>query len=531
MRKAAVILAALLGVAVVGTGVGTAWAQQEEGLQGNLRYEDEPLSGVVINVYDESGELVGTAESGPDGRWFVPVPGSATYRVELDESTLPEGLAALTGNVREPFVRPGSVGNVLYRIGPGERGQSASPPTSGSPPSPGTPTTPGGQQAQQPTPSDDPEQEGEVVTGRGTFERVVAYVYSGIHFGLIIALAALGLSLIFGTMGLINFSHGELVSFGAIVALLFNVVGLSGLTLSLVLAIPVAAAAAYLLRRLAGRGAAGWLADGRGARIVRPVATVVVYLVAAWALSLLFDAVGVTDWRLPLVAAVPVAVAAGALFGYLQDRYFWGWLRRRGTGLIAMMIISIGVALALRNLYLYFIGPGRRAYAQYAVQRPIEVGPLVVTPKTLVTDGIALVVLIAVALALILTRIGKAIRAVADNPTLAAAAGINVDKVIRLVWAAGAGLAALAGVFLAIHETVNYLMGFQMLLLIFAAVVVGGLGTAFGTIVGGLIIGLLIQVSTMWVPNEFKYVVALAALIVVLLVRPQGILGRRVRVG
>lgn len=531
MRKAAVILAALLGVALVGIGAGTAWAQ-EEGLQGNLRYEGEPLPGVVINVYDESGELVGTAESGADGRWFVAVPGSATYRVELDESTLPDGLAALTGNVREPFVRPGSVGNVLFRIGPGERGQSAPPPTSGGTPSPGSPGEPAGQPPQQPAqPGDPEEEEGEVVTGRGTLERVVAYVYSGIHFGLIIALAALGLSLIFGTMGLVNFSHGELVSFGAIVALLFNVVGISGFTLSLVLAIPVAAAAAYLWRRFEGRGAVGGLADTRGMRFVRPIATIVVYLVAAWALSSLLDAVGMTDWRLPLVAAVPVAVAAGALFGYLQDRFFWGWLRRRGTGLIAMMIVSIGVALALRNLYLYFIGPGRRAYAEYAVQRPIEVGPLMVTPKTLVTDGIALVVLVAVALALIMTRFGKATRAVADNPTLAAAAGINVDAIIRLVWAAGAGLAALAGVFLAMHETVNYLMGFQMLLLIFAAVVVGGLGTAFGAIVGGLIIGLLIQVSTMWVPNEFKYVVALAALIVVLLVRPQGILGRRVRVG
>src|SRR5690606_41040184 len=113
MRKAAVILAALLGVAMVGTGTGTAWAQ-DEGLQGNLRYDGEPVPGVVINVYDESGDLVGTAESGPDGRWFVGVAGFATYRGELAERTLPDRLAALTGNVREPSRPPGSVGTVLF---------------------------------------------------------------------------------------------------------------------------------------------------------------------------------------------------------------------------------------------------------------------------------------------------------------------------------------------------------------------------------------------------------------------------------
>lgn len=476
MRRAAVVLVALLAGVIAGLGLGhsAAWAQGE-GLQGTITYEDEPVVGAVINVYDEGGQLVGSVETGPDGSWFIEVPGSATYLVQLDETTLPEGLVGATGYEREPFVRPGSVGNVIFRLQEGDGRQPATPaaPSPGAEQPGGGDGEPGEGEPGSGEPGDgeqagevpaDPEQEPEVVAGRGTLERVVAYVYSGIHFGLLIALAALGLSLVFGTMGLINFSHGELVSFGAIMALLFNVVGVFG-----------------------------------------------------------FD--------LPLVVAAPAAVVAGALFGYLQDRYFWGWLRHRGTGLIAMMIISIGGALLLRNAYLYFVGPGRRPYADFAVQRPIEVGPLVVTPKTLITDGIAVVVLVAVALALIMTRLGKATRAVADNPTLAAASGINVDRIIRVVWAIGAGLAALSGVFLAIHETVNYLMGFQMLLLIFAAVVVGGLGTAFGAIVGGLIVGLLIQVSTLWVPNEFKYVIALAALIIVLLVRPQGILGRQVRVG
>jgi neutral amino acid transport system permease protein len=470
------MLAALLGSVVFALGVSAApaWAQ-DEGIRGNLSYDDEPVVGAVVYVYNEDGDLVGSAESDEDGNWLVPVPGSASYRVVLDESTLPDGLVGATGNEREPFVRQGSVGFVMFPLDTGVR-EVAQP----TPP----PGGPGEDDPEVDIPAD-PEEEVEVIAGPGRWDRVFAHVYSGIHFGLLIALAALGLSLIFGTTGLINFSHGELVSFGAIVGLLFHTVGLLA---------------------------------------ILPTSIFV-------AVSVAFPAVGVLGSPLPLVAATPLAVAVGVLFGYVQDRFFWGWLRRRATGLIAMMIISIGAALLLRNLYLYFIGPGRRVYPDFAIQRPIEVGPLIVMPKTLITDGIALVVLIAVALALVLTRLGKATRAVADNPALAAASGINVDRIIRLVWAMGAGLAALAGVFLAMHETVNYLMGFQMLLLIFAAVIVGGLGTAFGAVVGGLIVGLLIQVSTLWVPSEFKYVFALALLIVVLLVRPQGILGRRVRVG
>lgn len=467
------MLAALLGGVIVAFGAGAAgapvaWAQGEgEGVQATLTHEDEPVRGVTISVYTEDGQLVGSAETDEDGYWMVPVPRSATYRVELDESTLPEGVVAATGNVREPFVRPGNVGNVLFRLESGSAPPAQPPPGE---PSPG-PTTEPGDPEDAGIPAD-PEEDVEVVAGPGRFDRLISHIYSGIHFGLIIALAALGLSMVFGTMGLINFAHGELVSFGALIALLFNVIG-----------------------------------------------------IGLWGF----------DLKLHLLVAAPVAVAFGVLFGYLQDRFFWGWLRRRSTGVIAMMIISIGVALLLRNLYLYFIGPGRQLYDEYAVQSPERIGPLSVPMKTLITDGISLVVLVAVALALLMTRLGKAVRAVADNPSLAAASGINVDRIIRLVWATGGGLAALSGVFLAMHESANYLMGFQMLLLIFAAVVVGGVGTAFGAIAGGLIVGVLIQVSAMYLANwgatELKYVVALALLIIVLLVRPQGLLGRRVRVG
>jgi neutral amino acid transport system permease protein len=453
LRRAVIVLTALVGSIVFGLAAAApAWAEGE-GVQGRLSHDGEPVAGVVISVFTEDDQPVGSAESEADGSWSVPVPGAGVYRVVLDESSLPEGLVASRGNMREPNVPIGRASNILFPLGT-EREQPADTETEE--------PTPGEQPPEEVIP-EDPEADVEIITGPGRLDRVVTHIYSGIHLGLIIALAGLGLSLVYGTMGLVNFSHGELVSFGALAAVFFHI--------------------------------------------------------PAYAFGL------------PLLVATPIAVAVGVLFGYAQDRFFWGWLRKRGTGIIAMMIISIGVALLLRNAYQYYFGSRRIVYRDFSAQDPIDIGPLLVVPRNLIVDAVAIVVLLAVALALVFTRLGKATRAVADNPSLASASGINVDRIIRLVWAVGAGLAALAGVFLAMQEGASFIAGFQVLLLLFAAVIVGGLGTAFGAILGGLIVGLFIQVSTLWIPDELKYVAALGLLIVVLLVRPQGILGRRVRIG
>jgi branched-chain amino acid transport system permease protein len=122
-------------------------------------------------------------------------------------------------------------------------------------------------------------------------------------------------------------------------------------------------------------------------------------------------------------------------------------------------------------------------------------------------------------------------RAVADNADLAESSGIDVARVIRATWIGGAGLAGLGGVMFGISEQVQWDMGFKLLLLIFAAVVLGGLGTAFGAMVGGFIVGVAIEMSTLWIPVEFKTAVALGILIVMLLVRPQGLLGVKERIG
>ena len=129
------------------------------------------------------------------------------------------------------------------------------------------------------------------------------------------------------------------------------------------------------------------------------------------------------------------------------------------------------------------------------------------------------------------TRAGVAVRAVSDNKDLAESSGIDVNRVIMITWLLGGALAALSGVFLGVSERVEWNLGFRVLLLVFAAVVLGGLGTAFGAMLGGFIIGLIVEMSTFWIPTELKNAVALAVLIVMLLWRPQGLLGTKERIG
>jgi branched-subunit amino acid ABC-type transport system permease component len=438
VRRLAVAVAGLLAALAVVVGTGTAWAQDEESsesIRGFLRNDGVPVEGVTITVSADDGE-VDTAETDADGAWEIPVPGPGSYEVVLDTDTLPSDVPGVVVDTITTTVNPLQAKAVLFRIG--EPGSD----TGGEGGEGDTTTVPA---------------EGSTETAQPS--QIWQLVASGLRFGLILGLAALGLSLIFGTMGLTNFGHGELVTFGAIVAWFLN------------------------------------------------------------------------DAGLPVIAAGALAVVISGAFGWAQDAGFWRPLRRRGSGLIAMMIISIGVGLILRYLYLYFFTGQRRSYDQFVIQRALDFGPFGYAPRDLWIMGIALIALGLVATALIKTRIGKATRAVSDNPALASASGIDVDRVITTVWIVGTALAGLAGVLFGLIQQVDYLLGFRVLLLVFAAVVLGGLGTAWGAMIGALIVGVFIEVSTLVIPSELKYAGVLAVLILILLVRPQGILGRRERIG
>ncbi|MCH7231149.1 branched-chain amino acid ABC transporter permease [Glycomyces sp. L485] len=458
MRRAVMVLSAVLVGLVLGLGVSsTAQAQGETGVKGTLKDQDDNLiSEVEITVSDADGNEIATTASAEDGTWSVPLESPGTYLVALDESTLPNGLLVRNGRPQLEVEVRASERTVLFpldtQLDPNAQPQETEAPGGSDSTGDGEEETTGAVEAED-------EIDPEIESAAGP-TRAVSLLFSGIHFGLMIALAAVGLSMVFGTTGLTNFSHGDLVTFGGVMALMFNII------------------------------------------------------------------VGLPVW-----AAVIGAVAAGALFGWLQDWGLWSRLRKRGTGLITMMIISIGVALLIRFATLFFVGGERRRYDEYVGQTPWDLGWLVITPKEVYTGLIAALVCSAVGLALVFTRLGKATRAVADNPSLASSTGIDVNRVIRLVWTIGGALAALAGVFLSVNDGVKFDMGQHLLLLVFAAVVLGGLGTAFGAFIGAMLIGIFVQMSTLVIAPELKYVGALAVLIIVMLTRPQGILGRRERIG
>jgi branched-chain amino acid transport system permease protein len=309
------------------------------------------------------------------------------------------------------------------------------------------------------------------------FERVAQRFSDGIRLGLILAMCSVGLSLIFGTTGLTNFAHGEMVTFGGIMAFVFNVTGLTFL---------------------------GFLSFIPGIR---------------------------DDGTFHIFWAAPIGIILGGGFGWALNKGIFGPLRRRGIGLVTQMVLTVGLSIALRNFFLSRFEGRTRPFADFSLQKAWDLGPINITPRDFVVSILCLVILIVTALGLRFTRLGKATRAVSDNPDLASATGIDSEKVIRLVWILGGCLAAAGGIFRGLDEQVSFDMGGRLLFLLFAGITLGGLGSAFGALVGGFVIGILVEVSSLVVPTELKTAPALLILILVLLLRPQGILGRAQRVG
>ncbi len=388
-------------------------------VSGSLNNGGERLTDVDVTAIDDAGNEVARTTSAKGGRWTLELsPGSYTFAV--DSETLPDGVSVQ--NEIERDVAAARTNTVIFSFG--EARTSADIPF---------------------------------------YEKFLRTTVDGIRFGLVIALAAVGLSLIFGTTGLTNFAHGELVTLGAVAAWVFNV-----------------------------------------------------------------------SLGIQLIPATILAIAVGVAFGWLNNAAIWRPLRKRKAGLIAQLVVSIGLAIALRYLILIFFSDRSKPFDDYQAQTQNEWGPFAITNVNLASIIISIVVLLGVAVMLQRTRIGKAMRAVADNRDLAASSGINVERVVTFVWCMGGGLAALGGVLFGMSELggrVQWEMGFKLLLLMFAGITLGGLGTAYGALLGCVIVGLLVQWSTMIINPDLKYIGGLLILILILVVRPQGILGSRQRIG
>ncbi|WP_061960602.1 branched-chain amino acid ABC transporter permease [Demequina flava] len=240
--------------------------------------------------------------------------------------------------------------------------------------------------------------------------------------------------------------------------------------------------------------------------------------------------VGTTLMSLPLALAAVFAAGVGAVAGWAQNAAIWKPLRKRGVAIVSAMIASIGIALMLRFTFAAFFGSTTKRVSLEQSER-WSLGPVAFPASTWIGAAAAAVVVGLVGWWLMRSSTGRAARAVAANRALASATGVNVEKTISSIWIVSGAITALSGVLFALLNGVSWDMGFKALLLIFAAMLLGGPGTARGALAGGLAVGLLTEILVLWLPSDMKYVGALAILIVVLMVRPQGIFGRAERVG
>ena len=394
--------------------------QNQENINGVS--EKKPVTGVKVSVANLSGVAIGEGVTDSGGLATIAVPAKDDYVVTLDVASLPSGLTLVEGTKTVVNIAKDAFTTNTKRVTffAGSVGES----------------------------------------GASLFDRIAQRLVDGIRLGLIIAICSVGLSLIFGTTGLTNFAHGEMVTFGGLIAFWFNV--------------------------LLG---------------------------------------------IPLLIAAPLVIALGGVLGLAMNGIIFAKLRKRGIGLISQLVVSVGLSIMLRNMYLYQFGGRTRPLDDFSLQVAKSFGPVSITMRDLTTAIISLVVLLGVAAFLQRSRTGKAIRAVSDNPSLASSTGIDTQKIIRVVWFAGGALAAMGGVFRGLDEQVGFEMGSGLIFLMFAGITLGGLGSAYGALIGGFFVGLLVEMASLVVPAELKNAPALLILIIVLVVRPQGILGRKQRIG
>ena len=298
---------------------------------------------------------------------------------------------------------------------------------------------------------------------------------NGLLLGIIISVASVALSLLYGVTRIVNFAHGEIIALGAIMTLFFS----------------------------------------------NPIDSRVLFLDRYSPLGMNFT------------FSIIISIIICGIFGGLLEIFLFKPLRKSEVGNIAVLVVTIGLSIFFRHIYLLF-ATGKVQNFPLELERRQTYLFFDMTPRNFQVLIAGLAVMIFIGLFLSYTKIGKAMRAVRDSNELANISGINSDNIILFTWVSSSMLAGLAGIFQAIINDVRYNMGFLILLLIFAGTVLGGIGTSFGAMVGGLLIGIFVQVSValpfMEGHTEAKNAIALAIMILILLFRPQGIFGQKERI-
>ncbi len=225
-----------------------------------------------------------------------------------------------------------------------------------------------------------------------------------------------------------------------------------------------------------------------------------------------------------MVPSFIAAVAVSSVMGVGIDKIVWKPMRARGAGLITLLITSIGVAFVLRNFVIVFWGNALRNYG-FQIKEGIAIFGIRITHIQIGIIVFSIAVMFLVHYLLGHTKLGKAMRATSDNVDLAEVTGIDVERVITWTWIIAAALAAIGGIMLGLDTHIKPVMGWSLLLPIFSAVILGGIGNPYGAIAGGFVIGLSQELSVAVLPAHYKPAVSFAIMIIVLLLRPKGIFG------
>ncbi|MFC7177671.1 branched-chain amino acid ABC transporter permease [Halosegnis marinus] len=316
------------------------------------------------------------------------------------------------------------------------------------------------------------------------FERFLSNIWTGLVIGMVLGLGGIGLSMTYSILNFANFAHGDLLSVGGFTGwgVAYVVAGLG--------AVPVGE---LILVRAAGDATPGQI----GAHVLTTPGA--------------------------LFAGLLVAALATGLLSVGLDRVVYKPMRDRSG--IALLIASVGVALALRYLVVFFYGSRNRGVTASVEGSSVDLfGLLTVSAHQLAAVLAAAVLMAAMHFLLQRTKLGTAMRAMADNKDLALVTGIPTERIVTATWFIGGGMAGAAGYLTVMYQgAIAFDFGWQLLLLIFAAVILGGIGSIYGAISGGLIIGLVFALSTVWIPADFNEAAAFAVMILALLFRPQGL--------
>ncbi|QKQ76860.1 branched-chain amino acid ABC transporter permease [Nostoc sp. TCL240-02] len=234
-------------------------------------------------------------------------------------------------------------------------------------------------------------------------------------------------------------------------------------------------------------------------------------------LTWLINSIGVNIWLSMILAAAGTVAAM-----LLSEKFLWSKMRSIRATSTTLIIISIGLALFLRN-GIIFIWGGKNQNYNLPVTTALDIFGLKVPQNQLLVLGLAILAIFALHYLLQNTKIGKAMRAVADDLDLARVSGINVDRVIFWTWLIAGTLTSLGGSMYGLITTVRPNMGWFLILPLFASVILGGIGNPYGAIAAAFIIGIVQEVSTPWLGSQYKQGVALLIMILVLLIRPKGL--------